>query len=95
MVVEQRINKIKTIMYSKFASLTAIEPGLGRRLTQPLIEIISRFLEKEHVYFSNVFLIFDHCNYTLYFTMCDSQYNLILYMRDLGEDYIHSWLFIL
>lgn len=27
--------------------------------------------------------------------MCDSQYNLILYMRDLGEDYIHSWLFIL
>lgn len=27
----------------KFASLTTIEPALGRKLTQPLIEIISRF----------------------------------------------------
>lgn len=63
---EKRINKFfLNYMYSKFASLTAIEPGLGRRLTQPLIEIISRFLDKQHVYFSNVFLIFDHCNYTL------------------------------
>lgn len=34
-------NEIRSLL--KFASLTMIEPGLGRKLTQPLIEIISRF----------------------------------------------------
>lgn len=39
----------------KFASLTTIEPALGRKLTQPLIEIISRF---NKVFFNSLSLSF-------------------------------------
>lgn len=52
----------------KFASLTTIEPALGRKLTQPLIEIISRFNKlffnpflNNNLFKRNIFILFGLC----------------------------------
>lgn len=45
----------KILGVSQFASLTAIEPALGKKLTHPLIELISRFQTN---YFSPYKLIY-------------------------------------
>lgn len=36
-------NNIGLVSHAQFSTITLIEPKMGRRLTQPLIDLISRF----------------------------------------------------
>jgi hypothetical protein len=62
------INSIGFVSHTQFSTITLIEPKLGRQLTQPLIDLISRF------YITCFFLYITMKLYTFYFTWLQLMY---------------------